>query len=288
MNLGLLVSGNLGLLIIEHLHEKYNISFVATDKRSEEIIQFCEQTNISIFVGNPRSGAITTFIDNKRIEVLLSVNYLFLIEQDLISLPSQYAINFHGSLLPKYRGRTPHVWAIINNESEVGITAHKIGVGCDTGDIALQEKILVENEDTGADILIKYNDSYPKLVDEILNQISKKTISFKAQEENKATYFGKRSPEDGLINWSWGKERIRNWIRAQAFPYPGAFSFCNSEKLIIDKASYTDHGYHYSMEDGLVLEVSPGLLIKVSNGVLHLTSVRNKELVNIKKGDILR
>ena len=59
------------------------------------------------------------------------------------------------------------------------------------------------------------------------------------QDEYSATYFGKRTPEDGRINWNWQKERIFNWVRALSNPYPGAFTFLGEEKLIVDKIEYS-------------------------------------------------
>ena len=154
-----------------------------------------------------------------------------------------YAINIHGSLLPKYRGSTPHVWAIINGEKEAGITAHFIDESVDNGDIVHQIKVPIQDDDTGAMILKKYNQQYPLLIKKILIDIKCDSLKVRAQDATKATYFGKRTPEDGHINWNWSKERIRNWIRAQAHPYPGAFFFINNVKVIVNKASFCDLGF---------------------------------------------
>ena len=116
MNLGILCSGYLGYEILSQLFSRFNIRFVFTDSNSKNIIEFCEYKELPCFIGNPRNGKATTFIKKYCSEVLISVNYLFLIEKDVISMGSKLAFNVHCSLLPKYRGRTPHVWAIINNE----------------------------------------------------------------------------------------------------------------------------------------------------------------------------
>jgi len=131
IRLGLLVSGNLGSIALTNLESNHHVIFVMTDKNSVSIIDFCKHKKINYFLGNPRGGKCITFIQSFEIDVLVSVNYLFLIDKDLINFPKKLAFNIHGSLLPKYRGRTPHVWAIINNEKETGITAHRIDEGCD-------------------------------------------------------------------------------------------------------------------------------------------------------------
>jgi len=286
MRLGLLVSGNLGHIVLNFLDANYPVIFVMTDKNSERIIEFCKNKKIKYFIGNPRGGRCTTFIQNFEIDVLISVNYLFLIDNDLISMPEKMAFNIHGSLLPKYRGRTPHVWAIINNEKETGITAHQIDDGCDTGDIIEQVVFPIEENETGADILNKFNESYVPLIKSVLNKITNETIVLKGQEHDKASFFGKRTPDDGQINWNWQKERIRNWVRAQAYPYPGAFTLLDEEKIIIDEISFQDKAYRYDMPNGLVLSVNP-ILIKTPNGVVKLNRIRGLK-VSIELNQILK
>ncbi len=265
MKLGLLISGNLGLEIFRKIKDLHEVVFVFTDKYSNEIVEFAKQNSIPIFIGNPRNHLTIEFIKDKFIEVLVSVNYLYLIDKHLIEFPSKLAFNIHGSLLPKYRGRTPHVWAIINNESITGITAHVIDSGCDTGPILDQIKVDIEPNDTGNTILEKFKSLYFPLLYGVLNQIELGIHSLKIQDDSLATYFGKRTPDDGRINWDWQKERIRNWVRAQAYPYPGAFSWNKNQKLIIDELEFVDSGYHCENPNGLVLSINP-LLIKTSNG----------------------
>lgn len=287
LSLGLLVSGNLGLVIAKKLiEENEHIRFIATDKDSNGIIGLANAMNIPLYIGNPRKPAVQYFINDKEIDVLLSVNYLYLINDHLISLPKKYAINLHGSLLPKYRGRTPHVWAIINNEKCTGVTAHLITAECDAGDIVEQVNIPILEHETGNDILIKFRREYTNLVERLLKKIRDRDLVVKTQNHSLATYYGKRRPEDGLINWAWQKERIRNWVRAQADPYPGAFSFMNEAKITIDKICYSEFGYNFDEPDGKVLAVTPQLIVKVPNGAILIESYREKDL-KIKVGDIL-
>ena len=199
----------------------------------------------------------------------------------MIKLPKNLALNIHGSLLTKYRGRTPHVWAIINNELETGITAHLIEEGSDTGDIIEQIKINIDCYDTGADILNKFNDHYLDLLNLVLTKARLGKLTFRKQRNECATYYGKRTADDGKINWNWQKERIFNWIRAQASPYPGAFTYYNGNKIIIDKIKYTEIGFTNEMSNGLVISTIP-FLVKTPNGVVELCKVRKYDfkLVN--------
>ena len=273
----LLISGKLGFNLLNVLHYDYDIEFVATDKSSQEIIDFVTSKNIPLFIGNPRKGSLSDFIGNIKSELLLSINYLFLVENDLIN-KFKFPINFHGSLLPKYRGRTPHVWAIINNETETGVTAHFIDSECDTGDVILQECIEITENDTGFSILKKYIEIYPKIVREVINLYVLGKIKRVKQDNTIATFYAKRTPEDGQINWDWQKERIKNWVRALSFPYPGAFAFYTNKKIIIDKVSFSEKGYDNSISNGTILQIEPDLLIKTSNGAIKIEEIRNNKI----------
>lgn len=275
MKLALCVSGGLGHLILLHVAAQgREITAVFTDAKSESIRQWVEERGIPLFVGNPRQGRTQKFRERLAVDVLLSVNYLFLIERDMISWPGKISINVHGSLLPKYRGRTPHVWAIINNESETGITAHVIDESCDTGPVIEQIRVPIGVDDTGGDLLNKFHVLYPLLIDRVFDAVEHDQINLQLQDEIKATYFGKRTPEDGQINWSWHKERIRNWVRAQADPYPGAFSWIGNKKFIIDELIYDDYGFHQNTPNGTILTLNP-MRVKTPNGVVRITKARN-------------
>lgn len=278
----LCVSGFLGYTILQNLCIKgMNIVSVLTDSRSETIIDYCKQQNICCFKGNPRHFKASQWLDKNRktFQYLLSVNYLFILEEDILKR-AEVAVNFHGSLLPKYRGRTPHVWAIINGERECGITAHLMNSLCDDGDILKQIHIKIEDEDTGAMILAKYNNTYPILVEDIVSMIESNNIQTTKQDITKATYYGKRTPDDGVISWEWQKERIRNWVRAQAKPYPGAFSHINDKKITIHRISYSDYGYRDTTPNGSVLKIIDGKpIIKTPNGAIVLEDYEYEDAI---------
>lgn len=269
-----------------------NVVAVLTDKNSILIHNFCRERSISCYIGNPRQERLKHFISLISVEYILSINYLFLIDTYLIRFPLKAAINFHGSLLPKYRGRTPHIWAIINNEKLTGITAHLITEECDEGDIILQKEIVVEDNMTGAELLARFRDEYPIMINELLNKINEGTLTFIKQDSSCATYYGKRSPDDGLINWNWQKERIYNWVRALTYPYPGAFCFYEGHKIIIDRMFFSSLGYDYRQRNGTILVVTSAneLIIKTQNGAIRLLlrNVDDELMYKFKIGNFLQ
>jgi methionyl-tRNA formyltransferase len=99
------------------------------------------------------------------------------------------------------------------------------------------------------------------------------------QDHSKATYFGKRTSDDGLINWDWQKNRIYNWVRAQANPYPGAFGFVAGSKYIIDEVRYSEMGFNSSIPNGKIIGFNKNNpIVKVQNGSIELSKIRNNNI----------
>lgn len=276
LTIGVLCSGGLGLDTLSKTYKNHDVKFVLTDSNSTTIINFAKQNDIPFYAGNPRDRKGYDFIKDINVDVIASINYLFLIEEDIINHSKRVTFNIHGSLLPKYRGRTPHVWAIINGEKKTGITAHLIDAGCDTGDIIHQIQIPIGDEDTGAIILEKYTKEYYPLVKRVLQAIEANELNLITQDESTATYFGKRTPLDGEINWNWRSEQIRNWVRAQAEPYPGAFTFYNNQKIIIDKVSPSKLKTSANQINGEIIQSNLDVVVKTKNGAIKLDLIRTE------------
>jgi methionyl-tRNA formyltransferase len=165
-------------------------------------------------------------------DLLIAIGWYYMIPDRMLALASKGGFGAHASLLPKYRGNAPLVWAMINGEVETGVSLFYFADGVDTGDIIGQEKFEIDDSDTISDLLEKTKKAAIKLLKEYLPKVANDTAPRIPQDHSQATVFPKRSPEDGLIDWSWDSKRIRNFIRAQTKPYPGAFSYINGKKVI--------------------------------------------------------
>lgn len=234
--------GKLGKDCLEILlKNNYEIKYILThkEKKAESVDAYAEKIEIPYSYGDLRKNIdlkdqIIKILEREKIDYLISINYRYIIPKEIFS-KVEFPLNIHGSLLPKYRGRTPHVWNIINGEKITGITCHKIEETVDTGDIILQEKIKIKKDWTGNDLLKQMQEKYPILLLKSLFKIERGEKLLK-QEEESATYFGKRIPEMGYISFYNSYEKIHNFIRAQAYPYPGAYYYLeNGNKIIIDK-----------------------------------------------------
>lgn len=283
----ILASGKLGFHVLNNFDIKWHIDAIGTDKNSDEVIEYAKSKNIPLFIGNPRDGKLSFFLKNIKSSILFSVNYLFLLEPDVLDLFT-FPLNIHGSLLPKYRGRSPHIWSIINNEKKTGITTHLIDNGCDTGKIIFQKEIKISIKDTGYSILQKYFKYYPEIIKNTLEIVSSGKMHLVTQNEKYATKYGKRTPSDGKINWEWQKERINNWVRALTNPYPGAFTFYNNTRLVIDEIKYCEIGYDSILPNGIILSVKPNIIVKTPNGLIEIIKFREDYGLDFNINEILK
>ena len=180
------------------------------------------------------------WIRGKAPDVLLVIGWTQLVKPQLLAVPKIAALGFHASLLPKYRGRAPVNWAILNGEQETGNTMIVLEPGADEGDIVSQRRIPITFEDDCATIYQKVSVTECEMLDEVLPLIQQGRMPRIKQDASQATVMPKRRPEDGLIDWNWTSRQLYDWVRALTKPYPGAFTHMSGRKITIWKASIVE------------------------------------------------
>ena len=198
-------------------------------------------------------------------DFIFSFYYRNMVGKELLSIPAKGCINLHGSLLPKYRGRCPINWAVINGEKETGVTFHYMTEKPDTGDILAQEKFPIGPNDTARDVHENAAKAAAKLLRAALPKLKKGLLKGVKQDEKKATYFGGRKPADGLIDWSRSASEIRNLVRGVTRPYPGAFSYLGEKKYLFWEVAEAKNAQ--KAFPGTVLSVNP-LTIACGKGAI--------------------
>jgi methionyl-tRNA formyltransferase len=143
----------------------------------------------------------------------------------------------HDALLPRYGGFAPLNWALVNGEREVGVTAHFMNEEFDMGDIVVQRRVPVDDDDTATDLFHKTIVLFAPITLEALALIGSGRTDWIKQDPAQATFFHKRSPEDSRIDWTVPATRIANLVRAQADPYPNAFAYFGGERVRVLEAS---------------------------------------------------
>jgi methionyl-tRNA formyltransferase len=172
---------------------------------------------------DPNEPAVVEHVHRLAPDFLFSFYYRRMLKPALLDLPRRGALNLHGSLLPKYRGRVPVNWAVIHGETETGASLHYMVAKPDQGDLVDQLAVPILPDDRAIDVFRKVtvaaelvlHRSLPKLVDGSAPRIR--------QDLSQGSYFGGRSPDDGRIDWSRSAAAIHDLVRGVAPPYPGAF-----------------------------------------------------------------
>ena len=170
-------------------------------------------------------------------DYLFSFYYRFMLPTELLETASIAALNMHGSLLPKYRGRAPVNWAVLHGETETGATLHVMEVKPDAGDIVGQVAVPIEIHETGKEVFDKVSDAAKLVMEKVLPQLMQGNLPRQVNRLAEGSYFGGRKPEDGRIDWTSPAMAIYNLIRAVAPPYPGAFSLWDGKELTITRSS---------------------------------------------------
>ncbi|RHX91167.1 formyl transferase [Leptospira yasudae] len=266
--------GKLGFLCLSKLcAEGYIPLAVLThkDMGAESVDLFAEQKCIPVYYGDLRKDSLLfQYISNLEFTYLISVNYRYIIPQVVLD-KAKYPLNLHGSLLPKYRGRTPHVWAIINGEKKTGVTCHVMEQSVDTGAIYRQIELVIDETDTGSDILEKFCFVYPICLMDALTQISRGNPP-KLQDHSFATYFGKRTPDMGYIDVNKEVNAVLNFIRAQAKPYPGAYFYLpTGRKIVIHAAKRINRNDADTHDIGMILSQDSNYILNLPDGKIQIT-----------------
>jgi len=163
-------------------------------------------------------------IAGERPDFLFSFYFRHMIGLPLLAAARRGALNMHGSLLPKYRGRVPVNWAVIKGEQETGATLHYMVEKPDAGDIVDRHAIPILADDTAAEVFRKVTFAAEIVLHRSLPLLIAGTAPRLKQELALGSYFGGRKPEDGRIDWNDTAEAVHNLVRGVAPPYPGAFA----------------------------------------------------------------
>jgi len=172
---------------------------------------------------NPNTPDLLARIEALAPDFLFSFYYRSMLSAPLLAAARQGAFNMHGSLLPKYRGRAPLNWAILKGERETGVTLHEMVEKPDAGRIVDQQAVPIGPDDTALEVFRRMTDAVEAVLKRSLPAMVKGHVRFKPNDLSRGSYYGRRRPDDGRIDWSKSAQEIHNLVRAVAPPFPGAF-----------------------------------------------------------------
>jgi methionyl-tRNA formyltransferase len=185
---------------------------------------------------DPKSPELHEAVRRAKPEFIFSFYYRHMLPADLLALALRGAYNMHGSLLPKYRGRVPVNWAVLNGETETGATLHEMAVKPDAGAIVGQTSVPILPDDTAYQVFKKVTVAAEQTLWRVLPALLAGEAPHLPNDLAAGSYFGGRKPEDGRIDWSQPAQQVYNLIRAVAPPYPGAFSDVGDARFIVARA----------------------------------------------------
>jgi methionyl-tRNA formyltransferase len=205
----------------------------------DSVERLAKENQVPVFTPlSPNTPEIIETIKNLKPDIIFSFYYRQMICQEILDIPSLGALNMHGSLLPKYRGRCPVNWVIIHGESKTGATLHYMVKAPDAGDVVDQEAVEIKNTDTAGMLMEKINEAAQQVLKRQLEPLKQGNAPRIVQDHSLSSYFGGRGPKDSQIDWNQSARDIHNLIRAlQPYPqYPPAFTNLDGEEVWMMKS----------------------------------------------------
>ncbi len=207
-------------------------------------------------------------------DFLFSFYYRRMLPTSVLDVARRGALNLHGSLLPKYRGRAPTNWVLVHGESETGVTLHYMVAKPDAGDIVAQRRVPIADDDTALTLYRKQTAAAEALLREVYPQLCAGTAPRRPMDLAAGSYFGGRTPEDGRIEWQRSARQIYDLVRAVTHPYPGAFGYWRGQPLFVWAATIAAPSGGPPPAPGTVVGTDDGVIVQTGEGRLRALRVQ--------------
>jgi methionyl-tRNA formyltransferase len=249
--------------------------FTHVDDPAEQIwwrscSELAHQNGIPVFNAENFDAAWRAQIAAMRPAIFYSFFYRNLLPDELLRNAPLGAFNLHASLLPKYRGRSPVNWMIINGERHAGVTLHHMVARADAGDIVAQRAVEIAEDDTALTLYRKLVPLSALVVREYHPLIVAGRAPRRAQDLSAGSYYGRRRPADGRIDWDWPARRIFNLVRGVTHPYPGAFCFLGRRKLTVWEARVVRDNGSYGESGSIIPSAAGAVEVATGEGTIQI------------------
>ncbi|MFF8669646.1 methionyl-tRNA formyltransferase [Streptomyces sp. NPDC015242] len=212
----------------------------------DSVAELAAKHDVPVLLRNrPDDPELLDALRAARPDLIVANNWRTWLPPEVFGLPPHGTLNIHDSLLPSYAGFSPIIWALLNGEERVGVTAHRMNGELDAGDILVQRAVPVGPADTATDLFHRTVGLIAPIVRESLDLIAsgRDAGQWVPQDRSRASFFHKRSDEDSRIDWTWPAERLERLVRAQSDPYPNAYTFHRGRRLRITSAAVSQGRY---------------------------------------------
>lgn len=257
--------------------------------RFASVYQFARRNDLRVIRGRGTDAIVFKFIQRLKPDLIWVTDYRYLLPKTILSIPKLGSVNLHPSLLPEYRGRAPINWAILKGEQQIGVTAHFLDEGVDTGDIIKQIPLTLDKDQDVSHALKELIPLYQTLTSDVIDFFRAGDVPRQTQSISQGSIFRARTPEDGRIDWSRPAKEINNLVRAVTSPYPGAFTSCKTTKIYIWKSKVLSMANQSKFKPGSVIALGENDQPKVQcgSGVLEILNWTQEiyPVTNIRVGD---
>ncbi|TBR17492.1 methionyl-tRNA formyltransferase [bacterium] len=196
-------------------------------------------------------------------DLFVVIAYGQILSKEILSIPLNFCINIHASMLPAYRGAAPINWAIINGEKATGISIIKLSEKMDAGPVIMQKSFPIHDNDSFTSLEQRLADSGAELLIESIKSIIKQDYKLIPQDKNKISFAPKLKKSDGLIKWERPAQEINNLVRG-ALAWPFAFTYYKGKILKIYESSVLA-GEGFS--PGVIMDISKnGITVSTGKG----------------------
>jgi methionyl-tRNA formyltransferase len=275
------------------LDSEHEVTLVVTHPKSDHayekiwddsVADLAEKHGVPVLLRNrPDDDELLERLRAAEPDVIVATNWRTWIPPSIFTLPRLGTLNVHDSLLPAYAGFSPLIWALINGEKEVGVTAHMMDDTLDAGDIVLQRAVPVGPRDTTTDLFHRTLELFGPITVDGLALLASGRTDWVKQDRSRASFFHKRADEDLRIDWAWPAEDLDRLVRAQSRPYPSAYTYHRGRRLEIVSAEVSRNVYggtpgriFYREGDGVAIVAGADARHGRNHGLL-ITRVRTED-----------
>jgi len=206
-------------------------------------------------------------------DLMVTAAFGQLLSAENLSIPQYGCINVHGSLLPKYRGAAPIQWAIINGETQTGITTMMTDIGMDTGDILLADKTEILPDETAGELFERLSVLGAETLRRTLAALESGTLVRTPQDEKQASKCPMLKKEHGKLDFSQAAQQVHNRVRGTN-PWPGAYAMLGEDVLKVHRTRLSDQQVGLEPIGLLKGNVKTGLFVRCSDGWLEILELQ--------------
>ena len=239
----------------------------------KEFDRFSKKTGKKLHVLS-NLAALESVINEEAPDLCIVVGWYRILGKDILEKVPAGVVGIHASLLPKYRGGAPLVWAVINGEGESGVSLFFMDEGMDTGDIIGQSRFSIGENDAISEVLTAAESGALGLLDKHVPSLLMGTAPRASQDHTQASYGSQRGPVDGRIFWEMTNIRIHNAVRAQTKPYPGAFCTAGESNKLTIWSSTVFPGDYYGSPGLVAQKCRNGVVVTCGQGAICINNVQ--------------